>query len=136
MNPNPMRMYFYRVIEHWHGQVAVAAAIASINFVAMYCVYLNLSERLPDGTKSYEITGVYRKYTDMKGRTDSTLNRKTIYCGISAFSEVSCGFDGDGEMTVTIDRFPLVWGDVDAVVTAKNDQKYFYDSDTLEAVEY
>lgn len=118
-------------VRHWYGQASVAALAALVCFLSMYSIYLYLSSQLPDGSKTYEKTGLYIKKNWSRGEPTSTLSGNSIYCSVSTFARSACLFDGSGNtVTVVIDKFPRIWGDVDVVVTAKAEQILLYDFDT------
>lgn len=114
--------------QHWYGQAIGAAILAFLWFISMYGIYLHLSNRLPDGSKIYEKTGLYLKKNHSRGAPTSTIGSETSFCMVTAFIEGQCGFDGSGKtVTVTVTKFPSLSGDVDVVLTAVSNKEMLFD---------
>lgn len=117
-----------KVIQHWYGQVAIAALAGLLCFFSMYAIYLHLSKRLPDGSKIYQKTGYYEKKNWSRGESTSTLGTSSVFCLATAFRANQCGMDGSGNtVTATLTSFPRLWGDVDVVIEAKTNNEVLSD---------
>ncbi len=111
-------------VRHWYGQAAVAALAALVCFLSMYSIYLYLSSQLPDGSKIYQKTGLYFKKNWERGPPTATLRTETIFCFSTAFRWNQCTMDISGSiLTVSLAKYPNIWGDVEVVLQAKHDDK-------------
>ena len=115
-------------IRNWRGQAAGAAAMAMFCFVSMLGIFLHLSEHLPDGSQIHERTGLYQLKPRTRGEPISSIGGEASFCRVTAFRQGHCMFQGnDKTVTISVTKFPNMWGDVDVVLVAKAGQEMLTD---------